>query len=475
MALVSTADRSTIKSCVYLASRVCVHCVSYNCWYPSPFGYPPLCSGSELVAVVFRHSRSRSRGRAEPAWHRRQRRERTEARTRLRGFLTNPAEAEGGRVEQAILCLQRHHSNSTLPQLAAQKLAETSGIQVDTHIDLPTGIMASDRQPWYCTHCWRLNKINAEFCGGCGQNWVKGYMHQQEWQQQNWAGPSSPRRRQNPVSPRQRQASTVGDGKGKSGQGKGKDKQGWQSFRAPKAAALPPAPKMNVPTMPVGIASATSSGGNGDSSAEKNLETLVMALQDASLDLPQSVRDLVRQHSDASSKVAAKSLHKAVNAQSSARQELRKIAEQRRTFLKSWAMYIATLTDTLSKQIQEQEAALVSYQEAEDAWSQYLRDATEDLARLAKGGNLAETKIEEDEAAMEEDDTSRSAQAQAVLERHREQQKSLMEQLTLATANAEALVKSTEREGSRTPRRTKGARIIPVDSSPESGTVPGKA
>ena len=254
-------------------------------------------------------------------------------------------------------------------------------------------------------------------------------------------------------------------------QRQGKATKGWQQHVAPSAKALPQPPKSTAVALPSGAPSTSSTA----SSAEKNLENLVLALQSSSVELPPGVRDLVRQHSEQSTRMTAQTLHKAVNAQTAARRELRKIKDQRRSYLGSWAHYITTLAETLAKQIAEQEETLNNFQEAEDAWHQQLKAASEDLARLATEKPETSAELEADEMDAEEEEAS-NAKTVAALASHREQQQRLLETLTQATQNAKALA-SAQREGSRTPRR-RGAQPIPVDSSSEDAPVapvPGKA
>ena len=377
-----------------------------------------------------------------------------------------------GEVVEAIQVLRGHHSNSNLPDLAERTLTEFQlGVHSEEVLPPALGTMASSKQPWYCTGCWRLNKQTADYCRTCGQHWQMGYTSQTDYQNQSWERPKSPRRRQTPVSPRARKMNATTDGGGQSGKGKGKATKGWQQHVAPSAKTLPQPPKSTAVALPSGAPSTSSTA----SSAEKNLENLVLALQSSSVELPPGVRDLVRQHSEQSTRMTAQTLHKAVNAQTAARRELRKIKDQRRSYLGSWAHYITTLAETLAKQIAEQEETLNNFQEAEDAWHQQLKAASEDLARLATEKPETSAELEADEMDAEEEEAS-NAKTVAALASHREQQQRLLETLTQATQNAKALA-SAQREGSRTPRR-RGAQPIPVDSSSEDAPVapvPGKA
>ena len=150
---------------------------------------------------------------SEPSWHRRVRRQRTQARAQLRTALLSNQGLFSRGVVQAAEILRTHHSRSSLPAQLLRAQARLTGP--------PTSKMA---QPWKCS-CGAMCKAVASYCQVCG-------LH---WQDVTYSGPSYPRGNKGGW---QWQRSKAEDGKGRSprprGGPAGDGRQGAKTPRSPR-------------------------------------------------------------------------------------------------------------------------------------------------------------------------------------------------------------------------------------------------
>ncbi|OLQ07751.1 hypothetical protein AK812_SmicGene8817 [Symbiodinium microadriaticum] len=247
------------------------------------------------------------------------------------------------------------------------------------------------------------------------------------------------------------------------GKGKGKGKKGHQGtgdgqIRAvvPRSDALPATPvgQINtVPSQPAGNKQSTEQ--KGQTAAEKQLEQLVVALKQSNAELPPGVAEIVSSHAQSSTKQAAKSLHKTVTMQTAARSNLEQLRTQRRQYAAGWTSYLNSVTNILTQQFQKQEDTMAQFEEAERAWMDQLSEATSQLARLAKEGQAQGSSVEEVAGSSSEDDMdAEENHAEHIKEKearelHRAQHRQLLETLTAAKENSEAMAAAAERSGSR--------------------------
>ena len=395
--------------------------------------------------------RSYIRTRREPAWHRRNRRRRTEARTLLRLFLAGAPTTQAA-IEKAISDLATHHSASSLPRLVRARLSTMPG-----------------SMPWECG-CGRLNKGASTYCGTCGHPWWETVPNDASYQTQTVATPwreaqhtwsqapiPAPQAegRQRSLTPRGRRRHK---GKG-TGKAKGKDEP---PAPGTKPQPLPPPPKPPAVQFPP----ATASSSAASTAAEQHLGTLLTALQAQKGNLPPEVLQAVEGIALTSASQEAKGLHKAVTLQQKAKQELARIAAQRLSSSTAWAKYLQEVTETVQKQLQSHEASLKEMDEAESSWRQSLQEASMELSRLSD-----QRVGEEDEEMAAETVKAWDALASTRRQEQHAQQQQLMISLRQATETAASMASAAQRETSRTPRRTK--RPLPDTSSPE--LLPGSA
>ena len=284
---------------------------------------------------------------SEPAFHRRQRRRRTAARTQLRTFIAGTTTPSVTAVWRSIWVLNAHHSRSALPQQAARLLANMS---------------------WQCQRCKRESKPSANSCGGCGLRWDEGpnsYSQQppaSPWQEtppawSNWepslrqAAAEKPwRRRQSPRRPPKR-----GDqSQAKAGSGKG----GVQGSFTESAAKLPPPPKPPpVPKAPPATAPVKGAEPSVSGMDAKLLEALISHTRPLK-DVPPGLQQMLEQHLQEDAKSQSKRLHALVSQQQTARAQLRKIHADKVQFETSWEQYLQQLAQTLEAQTKERATAI---------------------------------------------------------------------------------------------------------------------
>ena len=281
----------------------------------------------------------------------------------------------------------------------------------------------------------------------------------------------SPRGR-NP-SPR-RKGKDKGKGKGKSA-AKGQDGKDGKTHKTAKNQAggppaatgpalppLPPPPK--VPTFSQTLS--TAAAPEPSSAAETRLETLLETLRSSRDSLPPHVVNLLGENEMTAAQQHAKALHRAVSAQNTARKELHKVQQARRSYLASWSAYVEQLQGLLSTQMKEQEKALTDFQVHGDKWQTQLRDATKSLAELsvdAPSRDGVPTVLLTSGSDMEDSDSAKDGtdfwQALDQARSLREGQQELADALQKAREKAESAAQVAHRDQSRSPRRKRESDI----------------
>ena len=416
----------------------------------------------------------------ETAHHRRQRRQRTQARFTLKSWLKGHCSVAVARLLRACQLLEEHHSASLLPSQVRRRLQST--------------MMQQGGQGWWCEHCRRMVKKDANFCPACGAGWrapkqrqgggaytAKG--HEVPWADGWWE--------QQPRSPRRRPEKSPRRGGGKGPQ-KGKDNQGQKGKSKDRQPAWgqdqqPSAPSLDVlPAAPPGPSMALPKKGNDDSqpataSSEKSqFEALVKILAASSVTLPEAAQQLVADAQQTSVQTQARAHHKAVADHNKAKQALTKVQQTRAVYLRSWAEYTAQLTQLVEKQVKEQGRILEDLDAAEVQWTVAEHQAKKCLARLMNP-DADEDKEEIDMNGPEEmvdvavDMEAKLRSATEAKQYEASQVLSVLGKIRSAAAAAMGSG-SQEREGSRTPRRTSASDVAKEDAPPGAGeSQPGKA
>ena len=351
--------------------------------------------------------------------------------------------------------LRRHHSRSTLPEMAT-----------DT--------------PW-CNWCWRFLKKGTLFCPTCAEpasySGEQSRTPQPPWQSTeswvnaaSWADNAAWRGRS--PSPRDRRGKDKNRAKGQEkGKGKGKDKGKGQGKPAGKGKGAPTgsatgAPDLTMLPMPPQIptlpAPTTTSAATETttSEAQSRLDALLSTLRSSREVLPADLVKMLGEVDAQDAQAEARLLHRAVSEQHTAKKELRKAQAAHRSYVRSWAAYVGQLTKTLSDQFTEQEKAMAVFSAAETRWSEKLQETTTALAKLSGGTQhiisdpedmeVNEPKGKNHEA---EDDPWKTEDAARDL---RERQLELVKMIQQRHEQASASMSDSEaskREGSRTPRR----------------------
>ena len=391
----------------------------------------------------------------EPAWHRRSRRQRTRSRGILRTFLSTGIGVPS-QITQAIFRLGTHHSASTLPAAARDRL-------------LSLGAM-SEGDNW-CSWCAQYVRRGAKFCQRCGKEVgakpskalsyaaAETYApwRSQDWHTESWKShrpPSRQRRRQSPRGGRDQ--GDKGRGKGKA-DGKSKDagKRRDPGTAAPSTDALPQPPAPPTLVAPA----AASAGPETQSAAQCKLDALVAALRTAG-SLPSEVVALLGQQDEAATKDQAKAMHGAVNQRTQAEKELNRVRSSRKAYLCSWASYLQQMCTTVEQQFAQQQKTLDAFNSMETKWSEKLAESTAALARLTGNAAKAETDtdIELDPPPSSRTGTFEEGQdpwncAELIAQQQTTQQLQLVHALRKAKEAADQTAEAAPRGASRTPRR----------------------
>ena len=226
------------------------------------------------------------------------------------------------------------------------------------------------------------------------------------------------------------------------------------------------------PTVTMPKSSGTSSGAATGSVDEKLLDALMQHVLKQE-EVPANLQAMVAQYSVENTRVESKHLHLQVKRQTDAKEAMAKLAQDRMNYDIAWSKYLSSLTTTFQAQLEERQATLNAFAEAEEAWGQQLAEATSLLSKSA--GPLEDASRGEPMEAEDDEDATIAEAAAAASRRRVNQEKAELQQQQLLQAMkdardlAQASVK--ERDGSRAPRRARG-QVVEVPSSPE---VPRKA
>ncbi|CAE7301905.1 CACNA1H [Symbiodinium sp. CCMP2592] len=213
-----------------------------------------------------------------------------------------------------------------------------------------------------------------------------------------------------------------------------------------------------------------------DGGAERQiLQQLLQALGNHQEALPESVRTIMAQQGRMETQDHAKTLHRTVSAQATARRELQRIRQARTSFLASWHKYIADLTTLVTQQVDAQGQTLADLDEQEEQWSGKLGEATANLAKLAADGIKQEAKGSMEVEDLDPDEVGEQRVMDAIAtQQELEQQRKTHQQaaIDLVEALKQAKDKAAQeielsqgnREHSRTPRRG-GQNTVDVSSS----------
>ena len=300
------------------------------------------------------------------------------------------------------------------------------------------------------------------YCGSCGRPWWES-TKESTWAAYQAASdtPAPWQTGQNawpPATQRDRSASRQRKRKQK-GAGKGAEQQ--QALERP---ALPTPPRPPAPALPPSSASATTATTTASSLAEQQLGSLLTALQSQKGSLPPAVVTALEGIALTSAGQEAKDLHRAVQQQARAKQELAKLASQRLASSSAWATYLQDVTNTVTAQMEKHAKSMTAIEEAEVQWKTHLLAASAELAKLSDQRGTEPDSAEED-TAME--NTKAWALAETTKSEQLAQQQQLLASLKNASAAAASMATAVKREGSRTPRRKRTVDQLMIDSSPE--------
>ena len=374
-----------------------------------------------------------TRCQQETSAHRRQRRSRTKARTLLRATKAGWISPTPLALRAATRALQGHHSNSTL-------------------------VMAAPQSPW-CFPCHKWVKKGSAFCLKCGTpvdtmpDNYQGQPTQTPWRATtSWVDPGSWQQpkawRHRSPSPRAREK-----GKPKGGPhppkapkgGKGKPSLGEEAPPATAMVGLPTPPSMPSLTLPT---SAATSSDSAPTDAQQRLDALMGTLRQARDTLPPDIAKLLGDQEIQDTHLHSKALHKAVTHQDKAKKELAKVRVARRNFFSSWVSYTDKISALLQKQFAEQQQTIEHFANAEAKWTEQLKEATANLARLS-GSEIIPSDSEDMDAeckSKDEEDPWRTDEAIKDLQQRREA-------ITMALRQNQNAADSGKRERSRTPGR----------------------
>ena len=165
----------------------------------------------------------------------------------------------------------------------------------------------------------------------------------------------------------------------------------------------------------------------------------------------------------------SKALHQTVNAQTAAKKELVKVQTARRNFLASWGIYVEKLQLLLKNQVEEQEKALIEFNQYEQKWQHQLTTANKKLAALSalEEGSSVHQVCSSSDSDMDVKADLEDPWALEGAARLKVQQEELASALAKAKEKAESATKEAEQR-ERTPRRTKerADKDAPVEPPP---------
>ena len=160
--------------------------------------------------------------------------------------------------------------------------------------------------------------------------------------------------------------------------------------------------------------------------------------------LPDSVKALLMEQEEAQAASRAREMHRQVATQHTKTKKLTNLRAQREQYVKQWASYMETLSDTLQTQLKEKEATLQKFAENEAALLEDITGARAAVLQPAGGERVSSDALMDDEepTIWIPPETEKQQQTEVRL-------LELMRQSTLAAARAA----HSGRDSSRTPRR----------------------
>ena len=414
--------------------------------------------GFVFVETVARF-RTLRRSVQEPSWHRRLRRQRTEARVLLRQVLSTRRDLFSLATSRASALLRRHHSQSSLPAQLDRVRAQIAS---------PAAEMA---QPWKCV-CGVMCRATAVYCQSCGSHWQQATYthsgHHGTWQwprhqgQDAGKGGKSPRRPTRPGDGRQ--GAKTPRSPRRRPKGKGKDSDGQALQQAESSAGLPKASQeqllKEMPVPPAVPKPNTPAGSTALDAATKlppAVSALMNALSASKEDLPPEIRQLLEGQELDDHRQTTKQLHKLVSLQSQAKKELSEVKRARSAFVTEWTAYLQKLTTLLQEQLDRKNLALATLAETEEKWLQQLLSSSREIKRQSGTGiEPVDVSSEDDMDAIDEQDAMVAEAAAAEAQRAKATETSKRQELALMDALKQATAAAAAREEEyreRTPRR----------------------
>ena len=196
------------------------------------------------------------------------------------------------------------------------------------------------------------------------------------------------------------------------------------------------------------------------------LQQLLGAMSKSWEELPPHLRELLDEHSTEDHRLAGKTAHKLVSAQTTARRELAQVRSSRREFLAQWTAYTTKLCQTWEAQLKEKAQFISDFDAAEEKWNQQLQDTSRELARFtASGAQTVESVEDSDEElmaseAMVDDEIQKEMQRKHFQEQMAAREQEISRNLQAATTAAkeqEDFLARADRERSSRRRQDKEA------------------
>ena len=362
----------------------------------------------------------------EPSWHRSARRSRTRARTLLRAASSGWIVPEPQRLATAVSRLRRHHSRSTLVVPAAM-----SG------------------QQYWCQSCERPVKKSARFCPFCAAPQNHTYAATPTpapWQnrQEDWSTWTPSRRTPSPRDRRPSSRHRGGQGKGKAAQqgkqdkgvGKGKKGEVALSLQPWTPPTLPPPPTTEHKVAPPSTST---------SEDHRLAQQLREAFTAAGTVIPPSVAEILAKAEGDNAKLLTKGLHAHTAALGSARKQVQQARQAMAAQNGSWARFVQSALDSISKGAAEHEANIEKLKALEQDGLEKARAARASIRQL-RATSVTELDDEESgEAELVVDAESMDTSAQEEAEQSAQVQKKLR--------MTEELAKRMPQEDAATPKR----------------------
>ena len=366
--------------CVY---QDCCVCACGFCASCSIFGFRTLPISFALLSTI------------TPSQRRQARRKRARARTAI--YLHN----------KGLRCLNSRSLVRSLKILASHHSKD---------IAFPQSIASTmtDRQPWRCKWCMRLNKASALRCGKCDYQWHlcmdytfvpggRGQQQEQQWDYTTWPAMEATSRRRKTKSPRTRRSGTP------------KSKKSAEKQELYTAPDLDP-PWNGKTSMAAQSLTSETLTTSGESQAELKLNRLVAALEKQDAPLDPEIQQLVE---EATTKPASsKTMHTAVKKLDQARKKLQSAQTARQNHQNKWSKYLdesikrwKTFAEEFGKQDGELESRVNQAKEKLQEARQLLDETKEKLSKQDEAFLNEAESISDVEEEQEKMDTSERIQA----------------------------------------------------------------